>query len=83
MRVIRNCNPGQSSAIWINASTPLARKIEAARPSANVVFYGYVESVQRRRLYGADQKERFVMIHMQKLEIRDGKTNEVLVSTPI
>lgn len=61
----------------------LARKIEAARPDAQVEFYGYVESVQRRRLMGEDQKERFVMIHLQKLEIKDGRSNEVLISNPI
>ena len=61
----------------------LARKIEAARPHANVDFYGYVESVQRRRLRGEDQKERYVMIHVQKVEIKDGKNNEVLISQPI
>jgi hypothetical protein len=61
----------------------LARKIEAARQHADVVFYGYIESVQRRRLAGKDQKERFVMIHMQKIEIKDAKTNKVLISTSI
>lgn len=61
----------------------LARRIEAARPDANVEFYGYIESVQRRRLNGQDQKERFVLIHPQKIQIRDSKTNEILLSTPI
>jgi hypothetical protein len=61
----------------------LARKIEAARPNADVEFYGYVESIQRRRLNGSDQKERFVMMHVQKIQILDGKTREVLVATKI
>lgn len=61
----------------------LARKIEAARPEAKVEFYGYVESVQRRRFMGEDKKERYVMIHVQKVEIRDGRSNEVLISRPI
>jgi hypothetical protein len=61
----------------------LARKIETARPEANVEFYGYIESVQRRRLNGQDQKERYILIHPQKIVIHDGKTNEVLLSTSI
>jgi hypothetical protein len=61
----------------------LARKIETARPDSSVELYGYIESVQRRRLNGQEQKERYILIHPQKIVIHDEKTNDVLFSTPI
>jgi hypothetical protein len=75
---------GAADKMLINVEDEkLARKIESARPTANVEIYGYVESIQRRRLNGTDQKERFVMMHVQKIQIVDGKTGEVLVATKI
>jgi hypothetical protein len=43
----------------------------------------YIGSAPRRRFIAKDQKERCVVIHVQKIEIKDGKTNAVLISTPI
>jgi hypothetical protein len=58
----------------------VARKIEAARNTAKVDIYGFVQSIQRKRVNGADQKDRYVYIQPQRIDIRDGKTNEILFS---
>jgi hypothetical protein len=58
----------------------VARKIEAARNTAKVDVYGFVQSIQRTRVNGADQKNRYVYIQPQRIDIRDGKTNEILFS---
>ncbi|CAM3869516.1 hypothetical protein CCOS865_02360 [Pseudomonas reidholzensis] len=58
----------------------LARKIEAARPTAKIEIYGFVQSVQRTRINGADQKDRYVYIQPQRIDIQDGQTGEVLLS---
>jgi hypothetical protein len=58
----------------------VARKIEAARNTAKVDVYGFVQSVQRPRVNGVDQEKRYVYIQPQRIDIRDGKTNKILFS---
>ncbi|WP_248767656.1 hypothetical protein [Pseudomonas sp. MWU12-2345] len=57
-----------------------ARKIEAARPTSNIVVYGYVKSIERETITDHFGPKRYVLVAPQRVDVVDTASGSVLLS---
>jgi hypothetical protein len=57
-----------------------ARKLEAARPTSNIVVYGYVKNIQREVNTDHFGPKRYVLVAPQRVDVVDTSSGTVLIS---
>jgi hypothetical protein len=71
---------GGSKVFFDVPDEAVARKIEAARPTSNIVVYGYVKNIEREIITDRFGPKRYVLIAPQRVDVVDTASGAVLLS---
>lgn len=71
---------GGSSVFFDVSDEAQARRIEAARPSSNIVVYGYVKNIERETITDHFGPKRYVLVAPQRVDVVDTASGTVLLS---